>query len=710
MTTPDTSHALAVGEMIEEFRITRILGSGGFGIVYECQNTHLPETAAIKEFLPPELAFRDPDGQVTPLSEQSKETFNWARDRFLQEAKTLWELARPERHPNIVRVTRYCEANGTAYMFMDFERGRSLSEILEQQERLPPDQLETLFYSLLSGLERVHTATILHRDIKPANILIRDDGTPVLIDFGAARRVVPGQERSIVSAYTPVYAALEQYSEAGDQGPWTDIYSFGAVLYQAVTGRKPQSAIDRLADESQRPVTEECKDNYPQPILAAIDSAMAIRPGDRPQSVTAWRQLAATASDPSGADEATVVMSAPRGPHDPTRVVSSPPRAPSPSPATSPQTPPQTASEPATKKPGQRNARVLLTAGLAGIVLMISGLGFYFFRDTVLPPLEPPSEPEAPQSEDTDPSPADEALVVRPAPPPEPPPSEPPPVPGTRFSDPMSNGGSGPIMVWLPAGTFQMGSPPEEAGRNLDERSHPVRIAEPFAISETELTLGRYRQFVETTDYRSDAGSEFPCLRPDKDWQQLVEDWSLTWQQPGYEVTERHPVACVSWRDAQAYADWLSAQTGRRYRLPTEQEWEYAARGGTTFSRFWGDDPQAGCKYANIAGCKSTPTYAGTTGTFPPNPFGLREILGNLAEWTCSEYDEGYNGGEAACADRRSQTPRVLRGGSWLDTSVLVRSAARDGARQNFRFNTVGLRLVRTLDPEPADDSGPGQF
>jgi len=108
---------------------------------------------------------------------------------------------------------------------------------------------------------------------------------------------------------------------------------------------------------------------------------------------------------------------------------------------------------------------------------------------------------------------------------------------------------------------------------------------------ETELTLGHYRRFIEETGYRSETDSGLSCRKPDRDWQRLVEDKSLTWEHPGYEATDRHPVACVSWSDAGAYADWLSEQTGHRYRLPTELEWEYAARAGTTSSRFWGDDP-----------------------------------------------------------------------------------------------------------------------
>jgi formylglycine-generating enzyme required for sulfatase activity len=698
MGTEKTLHALPIGDMIEEFRIVRILGAGSFGIVYECQNTYLPETAAIKEFLPPDLAYRGADRRVVPLSDQTEETFRWARERFLQEAKTLWELAQPERHPNIVRVSRYCEANGTAYMFMEFEQGRPLSDILDTQGRLSAQELDAIFYPLLDGLERVHVASVLHRDIKPANILIRADGSPVLIDFGAARRVVAGGERSILSAYTPVYAALEQYHEVGDQGPWTDIYSLGATLYQAVTGRKPLSAAERLWGETQAPVAEECAGRYPPPILAALDKALEINPEDRPQSVLEWRRCLVSSPLESGADEATRVMRA-VGPDEPTRVTA-PPTAAVPAPVRT-----GLPSEPTPGKRRGRGAHIGLAIGVALGVLAASGVGLYYYRDTLFsliaqktpePVPEKPVMPKPALSTSEPPQPPPHQ--TEPREPEKPPRPEPLAIPGTRFSDSLANGGSGPIMVWLPAGELQMGSPPEEADRNPDEQLHVVQISKPFAVGETEVTLGYYRQFVEATGYRPAAGSGTPCLRPDKDWQQLVEDWSLSWESPGYEVTDRYPVTCVSWLDARAFARWLSEQTGYRYRLPTELEWEYAARAGTSSSRFWGDDPKAGCRNANTADCDDNYTYAAPAGTFPPNAFGLRDMLGNLAEWTCSEYGKGYRGAETECSDETAAGPRVFRGGSWLDAPQLVRSAARDGAPPKLRLNTVGFRLVRTLD------------
>jgi formylglycine-generating enzyme required for sulfatase activity len=692
-----TLHALPVGDMIEEFRIVRILGAGSFGIVYECQNTYLPETAAIKEFLPPDLAFRGADRRVLPLSDQTEETFRWARERFLQEAKTLWGLAQPERHPNIVRVTRYCEANGTAYMFMELEQGRPLSDILDAQGQLSAQELDALFYPLLDGLERVHAASVLHRDIKPANILIRSDGSPVLIDFGAARRVVAGSERSILSAYTPVYAALEQYHEVGDQGPWTDIYSLGATLYQAVTGKKPLSAAERLWGGGQMPVAEECAGRYPPPVLAALDKALEIKPEDRPQSVLEWRRCLVAPPLESGADDETLVMRG-VGPDEPTRI-SAPPAASGAAPVGT-----EIPGKSASRERRGRGARIGLATGVALAVLAASGIGLYY-RDTVFSLIAPETAervPPKPAMPESDPSTYEPPQPVSPKKvplePEKPPRPEPMAIPGTRFSDPLVGGSSGPIMVWLPAGELRMGSPPQEVGRNPDEQIHIVQVTSPFAIGETEITLGYYRQFVEATGYRPTAGSGSPCLRPDEEWQQLVEDWSLSWESPGYAVTGRHPVTCVSWIDARAYARWLSEQTGHRYRLPTELEWEYAARAGTSSSRFWGDDPKAGCRNANTADCDDNYTYVAPAGTFPPNPFGLRDMLGNLAEWTCSEYGKGYRGAETECSDETAAGPRVFRGGSWLDAPQLVRSAARDGAPPKLRLNTVGFRLVRTLD------------
>lgn len=271
-------------------------------------------------------------------------------------------------------------------------------------------------------------------------------------------------------------------------------------------------------------------------------------------------------------------------------------------------------------------------------------------------------------------------------------------VPGTRFSDSLAAGGSGPVMVWLPAGEFQMGSPADEAGRNSDELLHLARVDAPIAFSENEITIGDLRQFVEATGYRTEVERQSTCLRPNDDYQ-LVADLSLSWESPGYPVGNNHPVSCISWNDARKYAEWLAQTTGHPYRLPTEQEWEYAARAGTGTSRFWGDDPGSGCNLANTGDCDDGHEFAAPAGAFPANPFGLRDVLGNVAEWTCSGYSKAYSGPESRCSDPREKSARIFRGGSWLDSSTLVRSAARDGGPSDLGYSTVGLRVVRTAPP-----------
>ncbi|MCU0970817.1 MAG: serine/threonine protein kinase, partial [Gammaproteobacteria bacterium] len=169
------ANALPVGTMIQEYRIVAVLGAGSFGIVYKAENVYLDEVVAIKEFLPSDLACRTEGTRVVPLSSATEEPYGWALRQFLKEAQILWDLARPARHPNIIRVSRFHEDNGTAYMVMDFEEGQSLSQVLDERGTLTEAELRTILDPLLDGLERVHAASVWHRDIKPGNILIRSD-------------------------------------------------------------------------------------------------------------------------------------------------------------------------------------------------------------------------------------------------------------------------------------------------------------------------------------------------------------------------------------------------------------------------------------------------------------------------------------------------------------------------------------------------------
>ena len=292
MNETHSQYALPLDTMIQEYRIIGVLGAGSFGIVYIAENKYFNETVALKEFLPTDLACRPEGTRVSPLSSETEETYRWALAKFLEEARTLREFGHPVPHRNIVRVRQFIEANDTAYMVMDYEEGRPLSRILDQRGTLPEEELKNILEPLLDGLERVHEANVWHRDVKPNNILIRPDGSPVLIDFGAARREVAGSDRSVMSQFTPTYAALEQVYAAGQQGPWTDIYALGATLYRAVTGEKPTNATERfLQGATYTHAIEAAEGIYSQTFLAAIDAALELKPQDRPQSIAEWRRL-----------------------------------------------------------------------------------------------------------------------------------------------------------------------------------------------------------------------------------------------------------------------------------------------------------------------------------------------------------------------------------------------------------------------------------
>ena len=292
MTEIHNHYTLPVGTMVQEYRIIEILGTGSFGIVYKAENKYFSEIVALKEFLPLDLACRSKgDSCVRPLSPENEKAYQWARSKFLQEAKTLRELGISEKHPNIVHVRQFIEAYDTAYMVMDLEEGRPLSKLLEERNTLLEKEINGILHGLLDELGRVHEASVLHRDIKPSNILIRSDGSPVLIDFGAARKDIAGSDRSTIAMFSPAYAAVEQICPIGAQGPWTDIYGLGATLYRAVTGNTAPTAAERLQGKAYVPAADIAKRKYSASLLTAIDAALELYPEVRPQSVFEWKAM-----------------------------------------------------------------------------------------------------------------------------------------------------------------------------------------------------------------------------------------------------------------------------------------------------------------------------------------------------------------------------------------------------------------------------------
>jgi serine/threonine protein kinase len=220
------ANALPAGFALNEYRIESVLGSGGFGLTYLATDSNLNLKVALKEYLPGEFASRNPDNSVQPREGAAGESFQWGLERFLDEARTLASF----HHPNIVRVMRFFEANCTGYMVMEFVDGTPLVDWVATRRPLPRQRLFRFIEPLLSGLEVIHRSGYLHRDIKPANIYLRGDASPVLLDFGSARQLAGAADRELTAIVTPGYAPLEHYHAQGKQGPWSELYSVGAVV------------------------------------------------------------------------------------------------------------------------------------------------------------------------------------------------------------------------------------------------------------------------------------------------------------------------------------------------------------------------------------------------------------------------------------------------------------------------------------------------
>ena len=287
-------NALNKNDMLHWYEILEILGQGGFGITYLARDTNLDQLVAIKEYLPTEFSTRDSHSTVQPISEGHTKVFDWGKMRFLDEARTLAQF----RHPNVVRVHSFFENNNTGYMVMEYEEGTDLEKVIKGGESFDERRILDILLPVLDGLELIHKQGFIHRDIKPANIFIREDGSPVLIDFGSARQAIGGKTRTMTSLVTPGFAPFEQYHDAeGKQGPWTDIYSLGATCYSAITGKPPTDALKRgmarldHSTDAYLHLADLKAGKFSDHFLLAIDHALEFKETDRPQNVTIWRSM-----------------------------------------------------------------------------------------------------------------------------------------------------------------------------------------------------------------------------------------------------------------------------------------------------------------------------------------------------------------------------------------------------------------------------------
>ena len=669
----DTGDALAPGTRLDEFEIQRVLGSGGFGVTYLARDLRLDRLVAVKEYLPLMFGTRRRDGTVGPKSgTDAGEDYRWGLSRFLKEGQKLAQCD----HPHVVKVYRDLEAWGTAYLVMEYVEGpdgraQSLKDELVAAGTLPVSRVRAILDALTSGLAVVHAAGLVHRDIKPANVMLRPDGSPVLIDFGAARPVVTRQTESYLIA-TDGYAAWEQYvGDRSGQGPWTDIYALGAVAYEALSGEVPAKATERVEKDPVRPLSEVAVQPVSGGLAAAIDAALRVFRKDRPQSLEAWRKLLEEEEVGGGGSArrwwmvgaaaallAGVVLVAARGvpwngtvPEEvgaavtPSRVeeIVQPeallPVDPSEEPEV-PARPPEASPSPATVEEAlglDRADRRLIQEGLLAAGFDPGAADGQFGAGTRAALREWQAVRQAAETGYLD---AASASALR-------------------------STAEGAARVAAQRQAELAAEAQRQAEREAAARRRPgyvfrdcdecpemvVMAAGRLALGRYEVTVGEYRAFASAT-----GGGAGDCF-------------GYSWEDPGFSQTDRHPVACVSWDDTQEYLSWLSRRTGATYRLPTETEWERAAAGS-----------QPGC---DRLGRGTRPDGTCPVGSYGSNTAGLSDMVGNLWEWT---------------SDCREGDCRVVHGGSWFFIAEYLRPDARVRVTAGDRNFDRGFRVSRTLD------------
>lgn len=707
--------ALPPGTKLLWFEVIKILGKGGFGVTYLGKDNNTNQLVAIKEYLPSAYASRGSHNEVAPNSPSDAKTFEWGLDRFLKEAQTLAQF----RHPCIVQVTSFFRSGNTAYMVMEYVEGEGLDSLLRRTKVMDEAAIKKILPMLLDGLEVLHKADYIHRDIKPPNIFIRKhNGMPVILDFGSARQSVAGRGEQMTSLLSMGYSPFEQYDSTGNrQGPWSDIYAMGGVLYRAITGKKPLEASIRIAARLRNApdplpsAVEMGRGRYALEFLQAVDLALMVLETERPQSVRAWRPLLLGSQQ----DETIVPTLLPQknevdGDSKTTgkkttwrsfissmndfanRVVAQE--------CVGSAMPDLVAPKPGDMqriKPVPKRPAVVTSAVGQGAPPISPAVGKSVSAPLSIPTIANPTVSGRGRTvlgkedveriatllrEDKIPSTTEIAPPVETAPPLQ--------KAGEVWVEPATKM----EFVWVPGGVFAMGASLADMARKEDEGpEHEVEL-DGFWINKYPITWGL--------------------------WRRIMGDYPR-----GLYMNSKvnHPVERITWVDVKQFLDKLGRMIGTQhvFRLPTEAEWEYAARAGAYTlpvlqKSTWEFGTEKLAEHAWFRGNARGQSHP--VGEMKANAWGIHDMLGNVWEWVNDRYQADYyaisprlnpQGPEKEPSSNKPAPPvsrftkvgtaqremRVVRGGGFNSIPQECWPTTRLRMAESDSAVTVGFRLVR---------------
>ena len=755
---------LSPGTKLSPYLVSNEIAQDFFGVTYLV--TSKSETGEVKrfqvrEFFPASLSMRR-FGKVYSARRTLKQEFQAAKSAC-GEVFSGFEGVVAD---GLVPVLDHLESNNTHFLVSKFPPGETLGEIQQQYGELTPDQIRVLFDGILPGLEALEERGVVHGGISPDTVFRTDEGRPVLNAPTAPGRVGHAPILGVPDDFVTAYTAPEwlQSAETESLSTAADVYSLSALAVYLLTGKAPLAVPARLEAMSEGEddpfdwaaidaatgddtalrdtlklslslIPEERPESYaafrkalipPDPVAAPVVAATTAESGSRFPKWGGWAAAAAVLvaivslfflfPRPDGEQQADTIKSAETS-LSPERPVS-----------TSQSTEPQPASMSdrsgiatdggsvsddqngsADDVPSSENPVAAedepIDATTASEPMDVSEDATGGIDSDAGPDIEPsisvsndlpeeaplpePDAPELDTEEDEADTAADDEVAAEPEP------------EDVSLPREFSDCETCPEMVRVGAGSFMMGSPATESGRNSAEPEPSlIDVDDPFAIMKTEVTVGQFEAYLQATGVSIAPGCA--TNSPDRAGYWST-DRSASFRSPGFDQSADHPAVCISRDDAEDYADWLSGLTGEIYRLPTAEEWEYAARAGTESAYFWGSGVDGACAHANggdadlvaetsqdwiVLNCSDANPFTAKAASYAPNAAGLYDMAGNAWEWVsdCAYEQDGVCRGYG------------LRGGSWASSPDQLRSAKRHSAPGAARYNTVGFRLVREIE------------